>query len=239
MKLTAAPLLLMLCAMQDVRANGDVELDSRVWKAESAGKPYSLTLFPHADEIRFEVRNGDVRKGDSVARERSELRLPEELKAGTCVTFRYLVNLESFGTSNAFQIITQFHSKGSWGNPPWFALYIDPTGNLVARWRSDASLSRRAKPSGEMRFPFTRGKWTSVSISARTGSDDGFLRVQVGDAAPQIFNGPIGYEASGKGAGYPKFGIYRWHADDAEPTVAIFRNVQLETACSDGFQGSQ
>lgn len=211
------------------------------WSAQTATRPYNLTL--HKGAYRIELHLGDhwphdVAEGaDKKSRtEISGLRAPQEGRS--VLQYEVMVEEADFSAPGVEHILGQRHAKGDKddvkGESPDIALRILPGGipSLSVTGSQEQPLVH--KPKNITVWKGTAGdfalkKWHKVRIDSQPGTDgwvdlwlDGEWKKAPG--ATHTYTGPWGYVNAEPD--YWKFGDYCW-TGLAGPITVWYRNIQL------------
>ncbi|WP_439582983.1 heparin lyase I family protein [Dyadobacter bucti] len=222
----------------------------QVWKAQSAGEPWSIaktsSTAPTTPGFRFEVRPGDVWPTDETniqngqQKERSEVyqngvTLPYDQDIWTIISVKIEPGADIYygnprnADYNCF--LLQWHQKRLGGGPSW-GIDLVGQGELRFTTRGQQNAPDEGLPSlpAQVRGTATvpRGVWFSIVVRARHNKNTGQFQAWVNETEVcNVSNIPLGYNDDA--IGYQKFGIYRTaHSTGYKVPLAVqFQNPKV------------
>jgi len=202
-------------------SGADIDIGGLSYSVQNADRPWNLAV-AGPDELRFELRHGDVWSGDTPVKERTEIAGETIYAAGSDIRIQYEFRVAP-GARNTAQwlLLGQMHADDPL-TAPIFALEL--IGEHLAVH------IRNKQPAGRYEEwfaytddqPIVRGRYYSVDVRLHMHDDDnGSVDVWIDGEHVVDYAGPLGY---GYGT-YWKHGIYR--AAAPETMVVDYRNFSV------------
>jgi hypothetical protein len=176
------------------------------------------------DQMRFEVRSGDLRVGDPTSKERSEIRDLNRFDFGHTYTADYSFMIEPGAVNTSkWLMISQIHQTEDLGEgsfSPIFDLALRGE-RLAIEVRSTTAKMTTSDPTTKTIFVddenIVRGQWYHVSLEVKVDPfGHGLVNAWLDDQQVAHYEGAVGYNDV-KGP-YWKMGVYRAEANE---TLAV------------------
>jgi Polysaccharide lyase len=197
-------------------------VDNISWNTEDGGGSWAITS-PHPNDLRFEVRSGDIAPWDVAHNhkaERAEIsRFKQKVPIDTDVWFSLGLMVEPGApVTSRWLVLGQLHATedpgGIAGSPPW-AQELDAGDRFQIVVRTKAESLIRNNPRLIVVFTdpnFRRGRVYQFVYRLRYSQTHGLLQAWRDGQQIVDYSGPLGY--INQQGPYFKFGIYRQPAPE-------------------------
>lgn len=176
-----------------------VTYSSTNYGAQTANRPYSLGTT--GDNLRFEVRSGDVWSVDTANKERSEIAMRDKLGFGTTYEISYKMTIEPGAANTAdWLLLGQVHQTEDANDlgvsPPFAIQMVGEKMQIVVRSTNDRVTTT---------FPTTTVLYTDTADIERghvydmklvlkfDPAGNGYVQVVRDGVVLVTYNGPVGY----------------------------------------------